>query len=112
MMTNERTQISREALEDRIDKELSDFRSGMLARPKEELYELAYRIYMTERIGVTLKEMVPEMQEGELLCLEKLNTLIGPLYEAWARYEDSSEEELKNFLHSTIAEKTSKMKKQ
>lgn len=111
MMKDDSTS-SREALENRIDEEMSDFRSEMLEKPKEELYELAYRIYMTERIGVLLKEMLPELQEGELLCFEKLNRLIEPFYQAWTRYDDNSEEELKSFLHKAISEKTAEMEKQ
>lgn len=105
-MMEDHTRISRESLEDRIDHELSSFRSKMLAKPSEELYELSYRIYMTERIGVTLKEMLPEMKEEELLCLEKPKSLLGTFYEAWSKFDDDSEEKLKDFLHRTIAGKS------
>lgn len=105
------TDIIGTTLEKRIDEELASFRAEMMTKSREELYELAYRIYMTERIGVVLKEMLPTLQEEELQDLAKMPSLTKSFYDAWTQYEDNSEATLTTFLHETIAEKIVEMRK-
>lgn len=90
-------------LDMRIDAELAQFRSGVLARNRREIYELGFRIQATERLGALLKERAGQLPERTLgLLLRQQGQLLELFYGEYVQIEGGAEAEMQNAIEQTL----------
>lgn len=83
----------------KISEELKEFKTSVLKTEKESIYSESYRIEVYVNIYEILMELAEKLPETVMLLLLKQSTgIIASLYEKWLKREDSSYEELKEYV--------------
>lgn len=88
----------------KINVEYQKFKKAQLELSAEEIYGNAYQIQFYMCIYESLLELSQKLSEDVLATLVTFPNLLAYLFKRWLRVEDSSDEELNDFLEYKIAE--------
>ena len=88
----------------KINVEYKKFKEEQLSLSVENIYVNAYQIHSFMCIYENLLEMCQNLSEDVLVSLITYPELLAYLYERWLKIEDSSDEELTNYMRDEIYE--------
>ena len=92
----------REVVGNKIYLEYEVFKQTTLKKSVEEVYESSYQIDSYINLYEFLLDMCQEFEKEELIKILIIPNILGFLYDKWISFEDSSSEDLTNFINREI----------
>lgn len=92
----------REVFGTKIYLEYENFKQITLKKSVEEVYECAYQIDSYINLYEFLLEMCQEFEEEEITQILLIPNILAFLYDEWISFEDSSSEDLIDFIRREI----------